>query len=304
MNTQPLVSLITVNFNTTADTLEFLESVQKLSYPHVEVIVIDNASKENPAEEITRKFPDITFLRSEENLGFAGGNNLGVKEAKGKYLFFLNNDTVLYQDFIEPIVSFMETHPEVGMATPKILFGDEKTIQYVGSKAISPYTAKGLRLHAGVQDTGQFDKAYETDLGHGAALIVPRKVIDEVGHMPEVYFLYYEEHDWCQRVKDAGYKIYFIGLSKIVHKQSMSTGEGSPLKTYYLTRNRILFVRRNFSGLPRLVGILYFTIVTVPGNILRFALKRKTKQLKAFLQGIFWHFKYRPEASVKNDVRM
>lgn len=293
MSTQtPVVSIIAINYNSIADTLEFLESVDRTTYPAKEIIVIDNASKENPAEAIRRNFPGVKFIRSESNLGFAGGNNIGIDQATGKYLFFLNNDTLLPQDFFEPIVAFMEQHPEVGMASPKILYPDDKTIQYVGSIGISPYTGRGKRIAVLQQDAGQYDKCYPTDLAHGAALVVPSHVVKEVGRMPEIYFLYYEEHDWCEQVKRAGYQVYYLGISKIFHKGSVSIGGSqSPLKTYYMTRNRLLFARRNFSPLQRTLAITFFTLFSVPKQTLLTVMRGHYQLLRSFYQGIAWNLK-------------
>ena len=286
----PLVSIVSVNYNTLADTLEFLESAQHLTYPAVEIIVVDNASRENPEAAIAAAYPNVKVIVSPTNLGFAGGNNLGLRVATGKYFMLLNNDTLLFPDFLNTLVDFMESNPDAGMASPKVLYPDGKTIQYAGALRINALTGRGKRLGLFEQDHGQYDKIYKTDLGHGAALIVPRKVVDETGMMPEIYFLYYEEHDWTEQVKRKGYSMYYIGTAKILHKESVSTGgDESPLKVYYLTRNRILFMRRNFSGLPFLSGLLFFTFFSTPKSILKYAVKGKFNLVSAFLRGIGWN---------------
>lgn len=286
----PLVSLITVNYTSIQDTQEFLESAIRLTYPNVEIIVVDNNSPTGkPTEEIKSKFPQVKFIQSDLNLGFAGGNNLGLKQAKGDYYFLLNNDTILFYDFLEPIVEFMQNHSDAGMGSPKMLYGDGKTIQYAGAIGISPFTGRGKCLGINELDIGQYDQNYKTDLCHGAALIIPQKVVQQVGLMPEVYFLYYEEHDWCETVKRLGYKAYFIGSSKVIHKESITTGSESPLKAYYMSRNRLLFMRRNFKGLSFLVGAFFFFIVSIPKNTIGFLLKRKLNLLKSFYKGIWWN---------------
>jgi GT2 family glycosyltransferase len=175
------------------------------------------------------------------------------------------------------------------MASPKVLYPDGKTIQFAGAIGISPFTGRGKCLGINEPDSGQYDKCYETDLGHGAALIIPKRVVDEVGLMPEVYFLYYEEHDWCEMVKRKGYKTYFLGNSKIIHKESVTTGNESPLKTYYMTRNRVIFMRRNFSGLPFLSGILFFILFSIPKNTITYFLSGKQKLLISFYKGVSWN---------------
>jgi len=287
---RPLVSIISVNYNTLTDTLEFLESARQLDYPAVEIIVVDNASRENPEAVIREKFPEVKLIVSSVNLGFAGGNNLGLRVAAGKYFLLLNNDTILFPGFLTTLVDFMESHPDAGMASPKVLYPDGKTIQYAGARRINALTGRGKRLGLFEQDHGQYDQIHKTDLGHGAALIVPKKVVDEVGMMPEIYFLYYEEHDWTEQVKRKGYAMYYVGTAKILHKESVSTGgDESPLKVYYLTRNRILFMRRNFSGLPFLSGILFFTFFSTPKSVLKYLLKGKFNLASSFLKGIGWN---------------
>jgi len=286
---RPLVTFITVNYNSIRDTLEFLLSCEKLTYKNIEVFVVDNASKKDPCEEVLSSFPWVKYIRSEKNLGFAGGNNLAVRQAKGEYLFFLNNDTLLFPDFLEKIIDFMQSHPDAGMASPKVLFGNGTTIQYAGTTAIN-FLGRGHRIGLHEEDHGQYDKTYKTEYGHGAALIVPKKVVDEVGEMPEAFFLYYEEHDWCERVKRRGYNMYYIGTSSILHKESMSTGgDESYLKVYYLNRNRLLFMRRNFSGLKLMAGVVYFYIISVPKNTISYFVRGKMKLAKAILDGAGWN---------------
>ena len=239
----PLVSLISINYDHLADTIEFLESTEKLTYPNIEVIVVDNDSpKEKPTEETKKRFPTVRFIQSEKNLGFAGGNNLGIKFAKGEYYFLLNNDTILFPDFLDSIVSFMQSHPDAGMASPKVLYPDGKTLQFAGGTSISPFTGRGKCFGLMETDIGQYDTTYKTELVHGGALIIPRNVVEKVGLMPELYFLYYEELDWCEIVKRSGYAIYYIGTANILHKESVSTGAESPLKIYYTTRNLIYLI--------------------------------------------------------------
>jgi GT2 family glycosyltransferase len=288
---RPLVSFITVNYNHLDDTIEFLESAQKLTYPNIEVIVVDNDSpKEKPTPEIISRFPKVRFIQSDKNRGFAGGNNLGLAAAKGDYLFLLNNDTVMPEGFLEPIIDFMESHPDAGMASPKVLYPDGKTLQYAGAVAISPLTGRGKRLGLFEEDKGQYNTIYRTDLGHGAALIVTRKAFDAVGLMPEIYFLYYEEHDWVEQMRKKGFNMYYIGTTHIIHKESVSTGgDESPLKVYYLTRNRLIFMRRNSSGMAFVSGLLFFAFIAAPRNIFKYALKGKMPLVRSFIKGVSWN---------------
>jgi GT2 family glycosyltransferase len=289
----PLVSIIIVYFNTPKDTFELIESIQQVTYPSVEVILVDNSNDKIFKREIGEHFPNVIFIQSETNVGFAGGNNLGMQKATGKYLLFINSDTLVFPDFLEPMVEFLELHPDVGMASPKVLYPDGKTIQYAGARAISPYTGRGRRLGLGEIDHGQYDTCYKTELGHGAALIVSKQAVEKIGLWPEIYFLYYEEHDWCEQAKQAGYSMYYLGNSKIIHKEALSMGgQQSPLKVYYMTRNRLLFMRRNSSGGKLLIGLIFYILFSVPKEFLKYSARGQFKLLRSFLNGIIWHFRH------------
>ncbi|MEO5601028.1 MAG: glycosyltransferase family 2 protein [Cyclobacteriaceae bacterium] len=286
----PRVTIITINYNQLKVTCELLNSLRNLTYPNVEIIVVDNASKENPGEVIKTQYPEVQLIVSAENLGFAGGNNLGIVASTGKYILFLNNDTEVDPAFLEPLVALFETTPTAGAASSKILYYDsDNTIQYAGSSRIDPFTGRSKRIGFMEKDNGQHNIQQETDLAHGAAMMVPKDVIDKVGMMPEFFFLYYEEVDWCESIKKAGYKIFFVPDSKVYHKESMSIGKKSTLKTYYLTRNRVLYMRRNTSGLKKVAWILFFIVFSLPKNAITFTLQRDVQQGKAFFKGLLWN---------------
>lgn len=292
--TQPLVSVITVNYKRVSYTSEMLRSLQKIHYPHVEVIVVNNNSSEDPSP-LASSFPYIKMIRSTQNLGFAGGNNLGIAEASGKYLFFLNNDTELDPNAIGPLVEILESNSKIGVASPKILFFNslnKKTIQYAGSTGINPYTIRGEKIGSFEIDNGQYDDIRETLLGHGAAMMVPMEVIKKVGLIPDIYFLYYEEHDWFEMIKRAGYKIYYVGTSTVYHKESVTVGQNSPLRTYYLTRGRLIYTRRNTRGFKWISSLLFFLFLSFPKNVLKHIYKGEFKLLKAFVQGAVWHINH------------
>ncbi len=284
----PIVSIITVNFNEPEVTYELLDSLASSTYREIEVIVIDNGSTEKLDRAKVELYDRVSYIWSENNLGFAGGNNLGVAKAKGDYLLFLNNDTVVSPNFIQQIVEVMEKNPKIGMASPKVIYPDGR-IQYAGAKSINPITGRGKRLGLFEDDNGQYDYNIETGLPHGAALIIRSEIVDVVGNMPEEYFLYYEEHDWCEKIKRAGYKMYYLGQLSIVHKESVSVGEDSPLKVYYINRNRILYLIRNSSGIKRVSGILFYCSVALPKISLQYLLKGRLKQLKSLWRGVLWH---------------
>ena len=287
----PLVSIITVNFNQSKVTAELLDSLRKVTWPRLETIVVDNGSHKDPAAPLKDRYPEVKFITSEENLGFAGGNNLGVRVATGDYLLFLNNDTEVEPGFLEPLVARLQSDPGIGMVSPKIRFHHTPdTIQYAGYTPLNPVTIRQHLIGYREKDKGQHDLPGPTYSIHGAAMMVPRKVIVEVGMMAELFFLYYEEHDWAERVKRAGYGMFYEPASLVMHKESISTGKESPLKTYYINRNRFLFARRNILGFRKLGAMVYLSLIAFPMGVLTSLAKRRTDLAKSIWKAYIWNF--------------
>jgi len=286
------VSVITVNFNQRVVTEALLDSIfSKNRYQPIEVIVVDNGSKDDPVPSWKSKYPAIKFIRSNANLGFAGGNNLGRKEANGDYLFFINNDTEVTEHLIEELVNTLDKHPEVGMVSPKIrYYSQPDTLQYAGFSKMNFYTARTACIGQFEKDKGQYDHLTgETGYIHGAAMMVRREAIDKVGVMPENYFLYYEEMDWCEQIKRAGYKVWVNMQAVIYHKESLTVGSSSLLKEYFMNRNRILFIRRNATFFQRFIFWPYFIIVVAPRNIYNYIKNKQWSFVRVLLRAITWN---------------
>ncbi|UII19708.1 glycosyltransferase family 2 protein [Fulvivirga ligni] len=294
-NNNILVSIITVDYNGHEMTFEFLKSInQYLSDPEkIEIIIVDNGSKKDYSKEFKELNSTVKVIRSEENLGFSGGNNLGIKEAKGEFLFFVNNDTEFTEGLVDTLIDTLRKHPDVGAVSPKIKFYDTPEIlQYAGFAPFNFYTGRTRAIGSLEKDNNHIPSGYTNSL-HGAAMMVKREVIDNVGFMPEMFFLYYEEWDWCHQIKTHGYKLYYEAGASIFHKESMSTGKNSPLKTYYITRNRILFVRRNATFWQKWFFTVYLISVAIPKNTLEFILDKNISNLKSFYKGVFWNLNNR-----------
>lgn len=282
---KPLISVVTINFNGLVHTLDFLASFQKVTYPHVEIIVVDNASTENP-DEILKRFPGTTLIKNPVNEGFAGGNNRGMEKATGDYFFLINNDTEVAPDILEVLLQRIQREENAGLVCPKILYHDAPdTIQYAGFTAINPVTGRGKGKGYQEKDKGQYQKAEITQLAHGAAMFIPKAVVKQIGMMAELYFLYYEEMDYCERIKKAGYEIWYEPGSYILHKESMSVGKNSLLKTYYMSRNRWLFLRRNVNWPLFFFTAAYYLLIALPKNLLVFALNAEWAHFKQYFKG-------------------
>ncbi len=287
---QPLVSVVTVNYDQSQVTCEFLESMKEISYKNVEYFVVDNASPNDTPDIIKEKYPYIKLFKTEKNLGFAGGNNVALPYCKGKYILFINNDTEVDPGFLEPLVETLENDPKIGMVSPRIqYFHSPGIIQYAGFTNFNLITTRLFSYGYGKKDNGEYTNVSESGSIFGAAMLVPLSVIKEVGMMADVFFLYYEEHDWAAHIKDAGYKIYYQGNSLVLHKESVATGKDSPFKIYYLTRGRILFARRNTKGFKNLLALFYIYFVTTPRITLGYLVKLRFDHIWAYWKAIWWN---------------
>lgn len=283
-----MVSIVTINYNGWQDTCEMIASLKRYETCPYEVIVVDNASRGDDIKHIAASFPDVTIIRSEKNLGFAGGNNLGYKWAKGEYIFFLNNDVVIQAPVLEVLIKHL-LRPHIGGVSPMIRYYDPPhKIQYFGYQKMSHITLK--------HTTPPFDTIHpekyfidgETDVMHGAAMMLSRKVIEQVGVMAECYFLYYEEFDWSHRLLEQGYRIWYEPSALIFHKEGTKKGnELIPFREFYLVRGRILFARRNLVGIDKFLSCCYLLGGVMPRNVLKYLLKGRWKSISAVFCGSF-----------------
>ncbi len=287
-----LVSIITVNFNQPQVTEELLNSLRSINtYHHIEVIVVDNGSDINVLPKWIKQYPEYLFIRSEVNTGFAGGNNIGYDHAKGALLFFINNDTEVTATLLEGMVTYMHQNPNVGIVSPKILYFDQpKILQYAGFTAMNYLTARNQAIGQFEVDNGQYQSVTgKTGYIHGAAMMVTRKAIDTVGLMAENFFLYYEELDWCERIRNAGFEIHVNMEEVIYHKESISVGKNSALKEYFMNRNRILFIRKNTSWFNYMLFCCYFLFLVVPRNIFKYLKNGDYDFIPVLFKAIIWH---------------
>lgn len=297
---RPFVSIITLNYNQSAVTVDFLESSKKLRYPHYEILVCDMASGDNPSSIIKPdKFPNTRLLLSDKNLGFAGGNNWGMDHAKGDYYFIVNNDTILTENILDELLAPFEKNLSIGVTCPKILYySNPDTIQYAGFYPMNPFTARTTTIGIMEKDKGQYDIPGSTAGAHGCAMMVKKAIIEKTGRFPELFFLYYEEWDWSARILKAGYTIWYTPSARILHKESISVGKSNPMKVYYHTRNRILYVRRNCKKLELYIFLLFFLFFSIPKSVLLFTLKGQFVQLRNFVKGVLWNFTHSSDSKL------
>lgn len=295
------ISIITVNFNQPVVTIALLNSIKQHAgaFP-IEVILVDNAPKQDYEPIFKAAFNNLIYTRSEINAGFAGGNNLGIRQAEGDYILLLNNDTEITSGFLQTLVSELDANPSIGLLSPLIKFYDNKNlIQYAGFSEMNYFTGRNSGIGFNEEDKGQYNKTYQTGYCHGAAVICRKEDLEKAGLMEEHYFLYYEELDWCEKFKRIGKQIWFTGKTFLYHKESASVGVLSPLKIYFMTRNRMLFIRRNGSFLSKLVFGTYYSFIVCPKDALKYAVSGHSELSKQVFRGLLWNF-----TNTKNSTKL
>lgn len=288
---KPRISVITVDYNGLDLTRALIRSLKRHVTTPLEIVVVDNGSRQDEAARLREEFPGIRAIRSERNLGFAGGNNLGFRVAQGEYLLLLNNDTEVAEDTLHFLCETLDRRPELGAVCPKIrFFAPPRAIQFAGYTPLTRITLRNALIGFGEEDDGRFDTPHDTPYAHGAAMMVRRSALEKAGPMPEIYFLYYEELDWSVRIAEAGFRLAYDPRCTVFHKESATTGQQSPLRSFYLTRNRLLFARRNQRGAERTLSLLYQLTVALPKAVVTALLHRRGDLARAVLRGAVAYF--------------
>ena len=241
----PLASVVIPNWNGLAHLSTCLEALRAQTYPHLEVIFVDNASSDGSQDFMTREYPEVRLLALDRNLGLTGGNNLGFRAASGEILISLNNDTEAEPGFVESLVAALLDHPEAGMAAAKMrLFDRRDTLHSAGDG----YGVDGIPFNRGVwqRDEGQFDLPGWIFGGCGGAVGYRRAMLDQVGLFDESFFMYCEDVDLNWRSQLAGWKCWYAPEALVYHKLS-ATG-GGPVASYYTGRNTLWVIAKNYPG--------------------------------------------------------
>ncbi len=285
---QKKVFIIILNWNGWFDTKECLASLEKVSYDNFEVILIDNNSREPMPSVSSAQNLKITQIYNKENLGFAGGNNQGIKlalEGNADYILLLNNDTVVEPDFLSKLVEAAEEDESAGIVGPLIYFFDERNkIWSAGGKITSHFT-RGELIGYQETDEGQYRAAEQVDYVSGTCLLIKAEVMKKIGFISEEYFLYYEDTNWCQRAKKAGWRCLLVPQARIYHKASRSTQEFSYPYIYYHSRNGLMFGEKFGNKL-----VIYFLSVWIfLKQVIKLLVGYKRNWAKPVLRGV-WDF--------------
>ena len=244
-----MVAAVVLSWNRREDTLACLRSLAAAE-PQPEVIVVDNASTDGTAEAVRREFPAFHLIENPSNLGFAEGNDVGIRYALARgadHVLVLNNDTEVDRGFLAPLLEEAERRSDAGALSPKILFAEPRDLVWFAGAEYEPRSGYNGR-HRGYRerDDGRFDAVVETGRVCGAAMLVPREVLEKVGVFDPELFAYSEDTDWSLRAREAGYRHYVVPASRVWHKVSAASGgESSPTALYYDLRNALVVAERH-----------------------------------------------------------
>ncbi|MBP9656797.1 MAG: glycosyltransferase family 2 protein [Candidatus Promineofilum sp.] len=259
----PSVAIIILNWNNAPDTLACLESVFQMDYPNFSVLVVDNGSTDDSVDRIRAAYPNVEILETGENLGYAEGNNIGIRHAldgRPYFILVLNNDTLVQPNLLVELVREAERSIDIGMVGPKMYFFDPPDMIFAAGSMIDWH--RGELVHRGIwqresQEGSLFSEhAEDVDFIAGCAMLVRRQVIEDIGMLDPSYYLNFEDVEWCVRAKKAGFRICYTPSAILYHKVSATMGQASPMNTYYMTRNSMLFFWRNAEGVCRYTSLI------------------------------------------------
>ena len=288
------VAIIVLNWNRKDDTLECLDSLENVKYGLSLTVLVDNGSDDHTVDSVRSRFRDVHIIETGENLGYVGGNNIGISYALkqgAEYIFVLNNDTIVAEDVLDHLVEFAEANPKAGIVGPKVYRYDQPNQVLFAGATFDRY---GVLVHDGLGqiDEGQFGQERETCYIPGCSMLVKKSVIADIGSFDQLFFCLFEEVDLCFRARRAGYSLHLIPSAHIWHKESHTFGgTAAPLYLYYFTRNHLLFLKRNFKG-KELYRLYYHTLRDSYRQWMKFRSCREPKarqQALAIKQGI-WDF--------------
>ena len=287
---QKKVTIIILNWNGKEDTIECLESLKHITYPNYEILLVDNGSTDGSVECFRERYPVMEIIENGENLGFAEGNNVGIRRAMddgADYVLLLNNDTVVDPEFLGELVKVAEGDEEIGVVGPKIYYYDEPNKIHYGGGKINWWIGRPYHCLINTIDSDNFiNDAEDVDFVTGCCMLLNVQINNDI-FFDEKYFAYFEDADLCVRLQRSGYKLVYNPNSKIWHKISRSSGLQSEFYNYHFGRNRILFMKKHAHFMYKIIFYPYQVVFKGLVGFLYFGIKyKKIKLANAFLNGI------------------
>lgn len=294
MKENPKVSTIVLNWNGKEDTVECIESLKKITYPNNEVIVVDNASTDGSVQYIREKYPEITLIENENNLGYSEGNNVGIRYAmknSSEYILILNNDTIVDSNFLEALVDVAEYNEKSGILGPKTYYANPSNMIYYAGGKINWYTGQPKHIGQKKIDQNQFNQIINVDFIAGSCMLIKKEVIEKIGFLPNDYFLLWEDIDYSVNAKRNGYELIYVPNSKIWHKESVSIKKIKSYRIFYSARNRMIFHKKYATRLQYISSTIYFILYQLPLSCFFYIIKNRnlnviSYSLKGIIQGV------------------
>ncbi len=269
----PSIYIVILNYNGYEDTSKCIKSLKKISNTLFDIIIVDNNSTDNSLELLKEDFPGIIYLKSEVNLGYAGGMNLGIKYALDKnaeFILLSNNDIIFEENFLEPLLSTFEIDQNIGVVSPKVMYMHNKELIYCAGGEFKLFLCCGINKYQ-----GKLDSEFGNNIGiishaEGSCLLVKGEVFKKIGLLNEKYFMYFEDLDFSQRVRKQ-YKLFYNPKSKVFHKTGagLSWRDYTPLYYYYYTRNRLLFTS-GYNIFYKFYSLIFTFINSIAKSIILF----------------------------------
>lgn len=291
----PLAYVVVLNWNLKNDTVETVESVLRSSYRNVRVVVVDNGSDDGSPQFLSTRFPSISIISLSENVGYAAGNNVGIKyalEHGADYVLLLNNDTIVDRDFLQNMLKVAEKEPQLGVLAPIIYYFDRPGIVWqCGAKdRVFPPLPVDLTIKD-LRGAGRVDQEFsKVDYVTGCAMLIKRDVLEVVGLLDERYFMYYEDSDFCIRARRQGYMVGVVHKANIWHKVASSTKKALPFQRYVRAKSRIMFYKRFSSGL-RFAVLAPFLFVSTLRMVIRDSCRGRTSLVGWYARGLYEGFR-------------
>jgi hypothetical protein len=280
---EPLVYVVIPNWERPDDTVACVRSVEANGYGNVRVLVVDNGSSDSSVESISAACPDVEWLVLEENLGFAGGSNAGIRYARQEgadYILLLNNDTIVMPGTLRALVRALDENPGWSIAVPKICFYDEPRRIWAAGCRWRRFPPQVKMIGFGKPDAPRYNCRRELSYATGCALLMSRSVLEDVGGFNPQFRSYQEDYDFCYRAREAGHHLLYVPQAEVLHKVAQSLGEASPTRWRYLGRNNVLFYRpgERFSWTTLFCSTVW--------TVVRESVKGNTATIPAFCQGV------------------
>jgi GT2 family glycosyltransferase len=298
---EPKVVVILLNWNNAHFTAPCIRSLQKSDYPNMQILVVDNGSKDGSPELLQNDFPEATLIRNSENLGFAAGNNVGIHaalETGAKYVLILNNDTEVDPGLVRELVSVCEKDDSIGISTAKMYFMNPSNVIWFAGSTVNLWTGTFRHIGCGEVDHGQFDAVTEPGFATGCCFLIRTDLLKKLGGFEESFFIYAEDLDLSVRCRKAGYRIVLNPRAKLWHKESgtmaKNTRDGhraktTPLQHYLIARNGIFVVRRNASLIQKAVSYP-ICILRVTKRLLQRLLERDWNSARSLARALWEGF--------------